>query len=63
MAIMIDWRAIAQARAFPVSESEMENIVRSLDALEQAFRPLVAGIPHDTEPAITLSQTAVATQC
>ncbi|MGH9658158.1 MAG: hypothetical protein ACRD96_06415 [Bryobacteraceae bacterium] len=30
---------------------QMERIRASLDALEAAFRPLVATIPHDVEPA------------
>ena len=42
-----------------MSATEMERLVPILDAVEKAFRPLVATIPHATEPAITLSEQAV----
>ena len=55
----IDWRSIAKAQEFPLSPAEMEKLVPILDAVENAFRPLVATIAHSTEPAITLSEQAV----
>jgi hypothetical protein len=54
-----DWASLARAREFPMSATEMERLVPILDAVENAFRPLVATIPHTTEPAITLSEQAV----
>ncbi len=56
---MIDWRQIAHARKFPVTDAEIERIAPALDALEEAFRPLCATISHDTEPAVTLSEQGV----
>ena len=46
-----DWKAVARALAPDIPEAEVERIAPALDALETAFRPLAAEIPHETEPA------------
>jgi hypothetical protein len=37
----------------------IERITPAIEALEQAFRPLLANLPFTTEPAIVLSEAAV----
>jgi hypothetical protein len=46
-----DWKAIAKASGLEVSADELDRIVGPLDALEEAFRPLVKDLPADLEPA------------
>lgn len=43
---------MARALAPDIPEAEVERIAPALDALETAFRPLAAEIPHETEPAV-----------
>jgi hypothetical protein len=50
---MRNWKKIAEAYDLLISESDIERIAPSLDALELAFRPLTKDIPDDVEPAIT----------
>ncbi len=54
----INWTQIAEARGIVPDDPEKFSSV--LTALEAAFRPLVANIPFPTEPAIILSESAVA---
>jgi hypothetical protein len=46
-----DWKAIARAHAIEVSDEELERIVGTLNALEEAFRPLTKDLPASLEPA------------
>jgi hypothetical protein len=46
-----DWKAIAAARKLDIPADAIERITPSMNALEAAFRPLVAKIPFDVEPA------------
>jgi hypothetical protein len=46
-----DWKAIAKASGLEVSVEEWDRIVGPLDALEEAFRPLVKDLAVDLEPA------------
>lgn len=55
-----NWKLIAEGSGIPLTEGDIEKFSSSLDALEEAFRPLVATIPLEVEPAITLSEDAVA---
>jgi len=48
---MTDFRAIARARGFDISDAELDRIVPALEALETAFRPLAADLPFSLEPA------------
>lgn len=50
---MPDWKALAKARNLNIPAADVNRIAASLDGLERAFRPLVAAIPHDVEPAVT----------
>jgi hypothetical protein len=52
---MKDWRAIAQAYGLPLSARDLDRIVAPLDALEEAFRPLVSDLTPDLEPCIEFS--------
>lgn len=56
---MPDWRSIAHARQFPLSDAEIDRIAPVLEALEAAFRPLANGLPHEVEPALVLSEPAL----
>jgi hypothetical protein len=49
---MRDWRAIARAYGLPLSVSELDRIAPPLDALEEAFRPLVSDLTPDLEPCV-----------
>jgi hypothetical protein len=49
---MKDWRAIAQAYGLPLTAAELDRIARSLEALEEAFRPLVGDLTPDLEPCL-----------
>ncbi|MBZ5626676.1 MAG: hypothetical protein LAQ69_49545 [Acidobacteriia bacterium] len=48
---MKDWKAIARASGLDVSAEELDRIAGPLDALEEAFRPLVKDLTPDVEPA------------
>jgi hypothetical protein len=47
-----DWKAVARALALEIPEADLDRITPALEALEAAFRPLAAEIPHETEPAV-----------
>jgi hypothetical protein len=49
-----DWNAIATARGIDIPADAMKRITPSMNALEAAFRPLLAKIPFDVEPAYVL---------
>jgi hypothetical protein len=49
---MKDWKGIAAASNLAIPAADLERITGSLDALEAAFRPLAAAIPHLCEPAL-----------
>ena len=48
--LMKDWKKIAEGNGLDIPA--LERIIAPLDGLEAAFRPLVATIPYDVEPAI-----------
>jgi hypothetical protein len=52
---MKDWRAIAQANGLDLSARELDRIGPPLDALEEAFRPLVRDLTPGMEPSLTFS--------
>jgi hypothetical protein len=56
---MTNWPALAAARGLDIPHEAVERIAPSLEALEQAFRPLLAKLPLTLEPAINLSEAAV----
>ena len=47
---MKDWKTLNTAAGLNIPD--MDRISGALDALDAAFRPLAAGIPHDAEPAL-----------
>ena len=49
---MKNWKLLAAALDLDLPERDIEKISPTLDALETAFRPLAAAIPHETEPAV-----------
>ena len=49
-----DWKAAAAAFAPGIPAEQIEKIAPSLEGLESAFRPLVARLPLETEPAFVL---------
>lgn len=52
---MKDWRGIAKARGLDLSTRELDRIVPPLEALEEAFRPLVRDLTPAMEPAVELN--------
>jgi hypothetical protein len=56
---MKNWKAIASGNGLDLTDEDLAKIAPPLDALETAFRPLVAAIPHEIEPSVTLSEAAV----
>jgi hypothetical protein len=56
---MTDWTALARAKGFDIPAEAVGQIAPSLAALEEAFRPLMEELDFVTEPAITLSESAV----
>jgi hypothetical protein len=48
---MKDWKSIAQALAPDVPADAVGRIAVPLTKLEEAFRPLCAGLPSELEPA------------
>jgi hypothetical protein len=49
-----DWKAAAAAFAPGMPAEQLEKITPSLDGLEAAFRPLLAKLPLEIEPAYVL---------
>ena len=49
-----DWKSAAAAFAPGIPAEQFEKITPALDGLDAAFRPLVAKIPFETEPAYVL---------
>jgi len=56
----VNWKMLAEARGIALSTGDAERITPVLNALEEAFRPLTSQLRHETEPAIILSDAAVA---
>ena len=56
---MTDWMALARARGLDIPDEQIARLAPSLEALVRDFAPLKAKIPHELEPAITLSEKAV----
>jgi hypothetical protein len=54
-----DWTQVALARNLNIPADELARIVPSLESLEAAFRPLLAGLDHETESVAILSESAV----
>ena len=59
---MKNWKAIASGNGLDLTDEYLAKITPPLDALEASFRPLIATIPHEIEPSITLSEAAVEAQ-
>ena len=49
---MKDWKAIAKAHGLDLSERDLDRIAPPLDALEDAFRPLVRDLTAGNEPVV-----------
>ncbi len=49
---MKNWKLAASGMNLGIPEDDLDRIVPVMEALESAFRPLAAGIPHETEPAV-----------
>jgi len=52
---MKDWRAIAKAHGLDLSARDLDRIAPPLEALEEAFRPLVGDLTPGDEPAVEFS--------
>jgi hypothetical protein len=51
---MTDWKKAAAAIAPDIPADALERSLKPLETLEGAFRPLIARIPFETEPAYVL---------
>lgn len=49
---MKNWKAVAQASGLGLSQEDIERIAGPLEALEEAFRPLVKELTFDVEPTV-----------
>ena len=49
---MKDWRSIAKASGFAIPAADLERVAPVLEALEESFRPLSAGLRPDDEPSV-----------
>ena len=52
---MKDWSALAAAGGHDIPPGDIERIVKPLDGLEQAFRPLADSLTYADEPAVFFS--------
>lgn len=48
-----DWEALAKARGFEISPTDLDRVIKPLRALERRFRPLAAGLSSGMDPATT----------
>jgi hypothetical protein len=56
---MTDWKTVAETRGLQLSEAELTRLAGAMDALEAAYRALVANLTYDIEPATTLAEEAM----
>ncbi len=56
---MTDWKLLAKARGFDLPDADLDRVAPVLASLEASFEPLLAALPHQTEPAIILSEGAI----
>jgi hypothetical protein len=49
---MKNWKEIAEAAELNLTDADIERIGPALNALEAAFRPLVAALAPEVEPAL-----------
>jgi hypothetical protein len=49
---MTDWKLLAEAQNLDIPADELPRVTAPLGALEAAFRPLIADLPPDLEPAV-----------
>ena len=57
---MKDWTALAAASGIEIPPAEIARIVKPLESLEDAFRPLANSLTIDDEPALLLDPREVA---
>ena len=50
-----DYRKLAAALAPDIPQAELDGVIKPLESLEASFRPLVAQLADETEPAYTLT--------
>lgn len=48
---MKDWTLLAKAAGLDIPDKDLDRIAPPLNALEDAFRPLVQNLTSDEEPA------------
>jgi hypothetical protein len=56
---MTDWNALAQARGLDIPPEAIASFAPTLDALEEAFRPLLKELGGGYDSALILSEAAV----
>ena len=49
---MRNWKQLAAGLDLNIPAEDLDKLTGTMDAMEAAFRPLVSGIPHETEPAV-----------
>ena len=49
--VVKDWRAIARGSGLDLPAHELDRIAPPLESLEETFRPLIASLTPDMEPA------------
>jgi hypothetical protein len=48
---MTNWTKIAEARGLELSEAELARVAAPLEAMEVVFRPLIARLGPEVDPA------------
>ena len=51
---MKNWKAIVEASGLDLTARDVDRIIQPLEALEEAFRPLVRNLTPEMEPAFRL---------
>jgi hypothetical protein len=49
---MTNWKLLAEAHQIGIPEPELERIVPTLEALDQAFRNVLSALPPDADSAL-----------
>ncbi len=49
---MTNWKLLAEAHQFAIPEPELERIVPTLEALDEAFRKVLSRLPADADSSL-----------
>jgi hypothetical protein len=55
----IDWKQVAASRGLHLPDAELARLAAAIEAMEPAYRALVANLTHEVEPVPTVGEEAV----